>query len=74
MTGMGELGIRPDVIELVVNHISGHRGGIAGVYNKSELLPERTAALQRWADHVAGLISGGTDNVVPLHQRQAGAA
>ena len=74
VTGMGELGIRPDVIELVVNHISGHRGGIAGVYNKSELLPERTAALQRWADHVAGLVSGGTDNVVPLHQRQAGAA
>jgi hypothetical protein len=27
-----------------VNHISGSRGGIAGVYNRSELLEERRAA------------------------------
>jgi integrase len=66
VTGMAELGIRPDVIELVVNHVSGTRGGIAGVYNKSELLPERRAALERWAAHVAGLVSGEPANVVPL--------
>jgi len=29
VTGMAKLGIRPDVIELAVNHISGSRGGIA---------------------------------------------
>jgi integrase len=74
VTGMAELGVRPDVIELCVNHVSGSRGGIAGVYNHSELLPERKAALERWSTHVAGLVSGGTDNVVALHQRQAGAA
>jgi hypothetical protein len=44
VTGLADLGIRPDVIELAVNHRSGLRGGIAGVYNKSELLPER-----RWS-------------------------
>ena len=44
VTGLAELGIRPDVIELAVNHVSGLRGGIAGVYNRSELLPERRAA------------------------------
>jgi integrase len=74
VTGMAELGVRPDVIELCVNHVSGSRGGIAGVYNHSELLPERKAALERWSAHVAGLVNGGTDNVVALHQRQAGAA
>jgi integrase len=74
VTGMAELGVRPDVIELCVNHVSGSRGGIAGVYNHSELLPERKAALERWNAHVSGLVSGGTDNVVTLHQRQAGAA
>jgi integrase len=68
VTGMAELGIRPDVIELTVNHISGTRGGIAGVYNRSELLPERRAALERWATHVAGLLAR-QPNVVSL-QRQ----
>ena len=38
VTGLADLGIRPDVIVLAVNHRSGLRGGIAGVYNKSELL------------------------------------
>jgi hypothetical protein len=57
VTGLADLGIRPDVIELAVNHRSGLRGGIAGVYNKSELLPERRAALERWAAHVAGLVA-----------------
>ena len=58
MAGLADLGIRPDVIELAVNHRSGLRGGIAGVYNKSELLPERRAALERWAAHVEGLVAG----------------
>lgn len=66
VTGLVELGIAPHVVELVVNHISGHKAGVAGIYNKSELLPERKAALERWAAHVAGLVSGGTDNVVAL--------
>jgi hypothetical protein len=71
VTGMAELGIRGDVIELVVNHVSGARGGIAGTYNRSELLPERTAALERWAVYVAGLIEGRPANVVPLQMAGA---
>jgi len=70
VTGMAELGIRPDVIELCVNHVSGSRGGIAGVYNRSELLPERTAALERWASHVSGLVSPQPDNVVAIKRRR----
>ena len=66
VTGLAELGIRPDVIELCVNHVSGTRGGIAGVYNKSELMAERRAALERWAAQVSGLISGRPSKVVPL--------
>jgi integrase len=52
VTGMAELGIQPHVIELVVNHISGTRAGIAGVYNRSELLLERKAALEMWARYL----------------------
>jgi integrase len=66
VTGMAELGIRGDVIELCVNHVSGTRGGIAGVYNRSELLPERKAALERWAAHIDGLISGRAGKVIAL--------
>jgi hypothetical protein len=54
------------VIELAVNHRSGLRGGIAGVYNKSELLPERRAALARWAAHVEGLVAGKPTKVVSM--------
>ena len=66
VTGMGELGIAPHVIELCVNHVSGHRAGVAGVYNKSELLAERKAALERWAVHVAGIVSKQPSNVLTM--------
>ena len=65
-TGMAELGIAPHVIEAVLNHISGARAGVAGIYNRSELLPERRAGLERWASHIEGLVSGKPANVVPL--------
>jgi integrase len=71
VTGMAELGVRPDVIELVVNHVSGHRGGIAGVYNRSEMLPERRAALERWAAHVEGLVYSKAAKVVLFNRVEA---
>jgi integrase len=55
-TGMAEIGIQPHVIEATLNHISGHRGGIAGVYNRAQYASEKKAALEKWAEHVAGLI------------------
>ena len=47
-TGLGELSVEPDVIELLLNHSSGLRAGVASTYNKSQRLPERKAALERW--------------------------
>jgi integrase len=52
VTGLGDLGIRTEVIELAVNHQSGLRGGPAGTYNKSKLLPERGKAFECWARFV----------------------
>jgi integrase len=57
-THMGELGIPPHIIELVLNHISGAKAGVAGIYNRSVQMPERRAALEKWADHVAWLVRG----------------
>jgi integrase len=68
VTGMAELGIRPDLIELVVNHVSGSRGGVAGIYNRSQQLPERRAALERWSTHVENLVAGRSANVIDLRK------
>ena len=71
VSGMVELGVRVDVVGLVVNHVSGTRGGVAGTYNRSELMPERREALERWSRHVAGLVSPeNADKVVALSRRR----
>jgi integrase len=58
VTNLAEIGIAPHVIEAVVNHISGHKAGVAGVYNRATYAAEKRAALQRWADHVEALVAG----------------
>ena len=51
VTGMAELGCQPHVIEAVVNHVSGHKAGVAGIYNRATYAAEKRVALQMWADH-----------------------
>ena len=68
VTKLAESGVRLDVIELCVNHISGARAGVAGTYNRSEMMPERRAALERWATHVAGLVAERPANVSPIRR------
>ena len=66
VTGMADIGIAPHVVEAVVNHICGHKAGVAGVYNRSTYAAEKRAALQRWADH---LLEARPGKVVPLVRR-----
>ena len=42
-----DLGIQPHVIEAILNHVSGHKAGVAGIYNRASYLREKTAALGR---------------------------
>jgi integrase len=51
-TGMAEQGTLPHIIEAVLNHVSGHRAGVAGIYNRARYEGEMRLALQRWADHI----------------------
>jgi integrase len=51
-TQLGELGVQPHYIEAILNHYSGHRSGVAGVYQRAKYADEMRSALQRWADHV----------------------
>jgi integrase len=51
-----ELGIAPHIVEAVINHMSGHRAGVAGVYNRALYTREKAAALARWAEYVLAVI------------------
>lgn len=66
-TGLQRLGIRFEVTEAVLNHVSGAKGGVAGVYQRHDWKEEKRAALDAWAAHVAGLTkTKAKDNVVSL--------
>jgi integrase len=71
-TGMAELGIAPHIIEAALNHVSGAKAGVAGTYNRAAYAPEKKAALERWASHVQGLVSGKPANVVALTAKGRG--
>jgi integrase len=51
-TGMAELGVQPHIIEAVLNHVSGHKAGVAGIYNRASYTEAMREALQRWADYL----------------------
>ena len=58
VTGLNELGIAPHYIEAVVNHISGARGGIAGVYNLAKYAEPKRQAFIRWGEHIEQIVNG----------------
>jgi integrase len=54
-TGLREhLGADSHLVELILNHVSGSRAGVAGVYDRSERLGDRRRVLERWAELVTG--------------------
>jgi integrase len=68
-SGMQRLGVRTEVIERCLNHVSGSYRGVAGIYQRDPMTDETRAALERWSQHVAGLISG-EDNVTDIRSRK----
>lgn len=73
-TGLQRLGVRFEVTEAVLNHVSGARSGVAGVYQRHTWAAEKRDALDRWsaalnrliADPTASLVQPEIDNVIPL--------
>ena len=58
VTHMHEIGLAPNVVEAIVNHVSGHRGGIAGTYNKARYREPKRIGLQRLADWLEATVEG----------------
>lgn len=67
-TGMASIGVDPHIVEAVLNHVSGAKGGIAGIYNKAAYAKEKREALNRWAAHVTALVEGRAPNVLPMRR------
>lgn len=47
-----------------MNHVSGAKAGAAGVHNHATYEAEKRAALERWAAHIEGIVSGKPADVV----------
>ena len=59
-TGLQRLGVRFEVTEAVLNHVSGSRSGISGVYQRYDWALEKRAALEDWAGHVLKVTNLGS--------------
>lgn len=55
-TRLAELGVASNVVEGLLNHSSGAKAGVAGVYNRAELEPLRYRAINAWARYVAMVV------------------
>lgn len=71
-TGGQRLGVRFEVVEAILNHVSGARSGVAGVYQRHDWKDEKRAALDAWAVHVQRVVEGAEEsNVVQLAEARA---
>jgi len=67
-TGLQRLGIRFEVTEAILNHVSGAKSGVAGVYQRHDWAAEKRSALEAWGRHVEHLVCEMSDesNVVKM--------
>ena len=71
-TGMQRLGVRFEVTEAILNHVSGAKSGVAGVYQRHDWAPEKRSALDAWAEHIGKLLNPpDKTNVVSLDAMRA---
>jgi integrase len=60
------LAVQPHVVEAVLGHVSGHKAGVAGVYNRAAYANDRRRALTLWAEHVVSVVEDRPAKVVAL--------
>ena len=73
-TGFQRLGIRFEVTEATLNHVSGAKGGIAGIYQRHDWKEEKRSALEAWARHIAAISEPPKKGNVVLIETARGAA
>lgn len=55
ISGLQSPQVQPHIVEALLNHISGSRSGVAGVYNRHAYYNEKKYALSLWEDHIISL-------------------
>ena len=66
-TNLQKLGVRLEVTEAVLNHVSGSGAGIVGVYQRHEWAVEKRAALDAWARRLDAIVTGAAaSNIVSI--------
>lgn len=70
-TGLQRLGVRFEVTEAVLNHISGSKSGIAAVYQRHDWAEEKRAALDAWGQFLGGLFGVQSSGNVLRFRRAA---
>jgi integrase len=72
-TKLNELGVSEKVADILINHRSRKKGGVAAVYNRYQYMAERKAALEAWGRHFDELLSGDkpglTNELMPAMAR-----
>ena len=56
VSGCARLGVRSEIVEATINHVSESFGGVRGIYNVHNYAEERREALRAWATHVTSLL------------------
>ena len=69
-SGMQRLGVRLEVIERALNHVSGSFSGVAGIYQRDPMHDETRMALEKWAAHVLAVATGEPARVVAIRGRR----
>jgi integrase len=55
-TNLQKLGVKLEVTEAVLNHVSGSRAGVVGIYQRHDWADEKRAALTQWAARVTVIV------------------
>jgi integrase len=60
------LSIQPHIVEACLNHTSGHRHGVAGIYNRASYFNEKATAFNLWSEHVFAVAGQREARIVAL--------
>jgi integrase len=73
-TGLQRLGVRLEVTEAVLNHLSGSRAGVVGIYQRHDWAEEKRAALDAWSAHLLTAAEGRLTavKVLPFSRARSG--